>query len=315
MKRTGFLTRRRTVLFLALFFLLTLPAPLTGCTGGGDGGSGAQGSAPVKEGDFLLPSAPGEVMLGNSYAAIDASNVNHGYLCIQYLGDSGKVKLQIKADSETYTYDLKKSDDYLVFPFSCGSNTYSVEVYENISGNQYAQVCGETIDVSLADETEPFLYPNYYVNYAAADPVVDLTVKETGSCETQLQVVETVFNYVTSTIDYDYDLADSVGSGYIPELDVVLDKKTGICFDYASLMSAMLRIRNIPTKLVVGYSGDLYHAWISVYITDVGWVDNVIEFDGESWTLMDPTFAAAGGSDKAADYVGNQENYHALYFY
>ena len=42
-------------------------------------------------------------------------------------------------------------------------------------------------------------------------------------------------------------------------------------------MSAMLRSQRIPTKLDVGYSGDVYHAWISCYVTEVGWVDNIIE--------------------------------------
>ena len=63
----------------------------------------------------------------------------------------------------------------------------------------------------------------------------------------------------------------------------------GICFDYASLMAALLRSQGIPTKLVVGYSGDAYHAWISVYLDEIGWVDKIIEFDGKSWSLIDPT--------------------------
>lgn len=54
-------------------------------------------------------------------------------------------------------------------------------------------------------------------------------------------------------------------------------------------MTAMLRSQDIPTKLVVGYTGNLYHAWINVYLEGQGWVDNIIYFDGTSWKLMDPT--------------------------
>ena len=57
-------------------------------------------------------------------------------------------------------------------------------------------------------------------------------------------------------------------------------------------MSAMLRSQRIPTKLEVGYSGDVYHAWISCYVDEIGWVDNIIEFDGKNWSIMDPTLAA-----------------------
>ena len=52
----------------------------------------------------------------------------------------------------------------------------------------------------------------------------------------------------------------------------------GICFDYASLTAAMLRSQNIPARLEIGYSGDVYHAWISVYTEETGWIDRLIEF-------------------------------------
>ena len=58
-------------------------------------------------------------------------------------------------------------------------------------------------------------------------------------------------------------------------------------------MAAMLRSQDIPAKLEIGYSGKVYHAWISVYIKDVGWIDNIIEFDGKSWKRMDPTLPPA----------------------
>ena len=65
---------------------------------------------------------------------------------------------------------------------------------------------------------------------------------------------------------YDYDKAATVSSGYLPVVDTVLDSKTGICFDYAAVMASMLRSQNIPTRLEIGYAGDAYHAWISVYV-------------------------------------------------
>lgn len=297
-------------MLLISILLLLSTFGLYGC-----GGSEEIGDVPVDTSDFVVPKTPGDKVLGNRYVKIDASNTKNGYICIKYKGDSKKVKLQMKCDGNTYTYDLHKKKGYMVFPFSCGDGKYKVEIYENISGNQYAQVCAETVDVKLKDENKPFLYPNNYVDYDRDDKVVDLAYKVTENSKTQLQVVRDVYQYVTGNIDYDYDLAETVEPGYIPDLDTTIDTKKGICFDYSSLMSAMLRIRNIPTKLVVGYSGDVYHAWISVYISDVGWVENVIEFDGTEWTFMDPTYGASGGSDAEDYYVNNQDKYHALYFY
>ena len=80
-------------------------------------------------------------------------------------------------------------------------------------------------------------------------------------------------------------------------------------------MTAMLRSQGIPTKLEVGYSEDVYHAWISVYLEDKGWVDDVIEFDGHSWTLMDPTLASANDIKSSAKYMKNKDHYKLMYNY
>ena len=60
----------------------------------------------------------------------------------------------------------------------------------------------------------------------------------------------------------------------------------------------MLRSQRIPTRLEVGYMGDVYHAWISIYTKETGWVNGIIEFDGKNWELMDPTFASSSKSPK-----------------
>ena len=94
-----------------------------------------------------------------------------------------------------------------------------------------------------------------------------------------------------------------------------MEAGTGICFDYASLMTALLRSQHIPTKLEVGYSGEAYHAWISVYLDEVGWVDNIIEFDGKDWSLMDPTLAASNSADSVKKYFGDGSNCTVKYSY
>ena len=96
----------------------------------------------------------------------------------------------------------------------------------------------------------------------------------------------------------------------------MLSAKKGICFDYAALMAGMLRSQNVPCKLVVGYAGTAYHAWINVWTEESGWIDGAIFFDGSSWQRMDPTFASsAGRSDWIMKYIGDGENYTAKYLY
>lgn len=113
-----------------------------------------------------------------------------------------------------------------------------------------------------------------------------------------LEAVEDIYHFVIENITYDEAKAESVQTGYLPDIDSTLAEKTGICFDYAALTAAMLRSQRIPAKLEIGYSGDIYHAWISVYIKDIGWIDKMIEFTGDAWTRMDPTFAAGNNNSK-----------------
>ena len=60
-------------------------------------------------------------------------------------------------------------------------------------------------------------------------------------------------------------------SGYVPDLDAMLEKKMGICFDFAALMGALLRSQGIPTQMVMGYADITYHAWNNILI-DGEWV-------------------------------------------
>lgn len=272
---------------------------------------GQRDPAPV----VLTPSAPGTEVMGNEIVTIDVSNKADGYMTVTYLGDNPKVKLQIREakDAETvYTYNLQKGQSD-VFLFSWGDGDYEITVNENIEGNQYSQAFKGNCQVTLKDQLTPFLYPNQYVKFTKDSQAVAESEILVQGAKDDLEAIAAIYDYVIGNVKYDFEKADTVKSGYLPIIDETLSTKKGICFDYAALMTAMLRVQRIPTKLVVGYAGDLYHAWISVYLDGVGWVDNIIYFDGKDWVRMDPTFAASGGG--AADYVGDGSNYHDLYYY
>ena len=297
--------KKRAALAVAILLALLLCA----CTDSAEKpGSSSQRQ---KSGQVLISRATEKKTIGNAAAVIDISNADQGYICVKYLGSNKKVKLQLTNGQDTYTYNLLKRGSFEVFPLSEGSGTYTAGVFENISGSQYSQACSETFKARLKDENLPFLYPNEYVSYTAKDPVVKLSGQVTEKSADDLDKVKDIFNYVIKNIHYDYRQAANVQTDYLPDITEVLKNKKGICFDYASLMSAMLRIQNIPTKLVAGYAGNVYHAWISVYIKDKGWVDGIIKFDGKDWTMMDPTAASSGEMED----ITKDSRYNALFYY
>jgi transglutaminase-like putative cysteine protease len=249
-------------------------------------------------------------------AVIDYSNAADGYVMVQYTGKSSKrLKVQVKGPATTYTYDLA-AGVWEVFPLSDGNGSYKITVYENVKGNSYASVLSLTTPVTLTDEFAPFLHSNQYVDFDAAPRTAAKAAELTGGLTGALEKVEAVYDFVVRGMTYDKELARSVKSGYLPVLDTVLEKKSGICFDYAALMTGMLRSQGVPCKLVVGYAGTAYHAWISVWSETEGWIDGVIFFNGVGWQRMDPTFASSANSSKSIlQYIGNGKNYTAKYFY
>lgn len=285
--------------------------------------SGSKSQETKHEGDprdptpqVLVPSADGSVTFQNDVSSIDASNSSKGYIMASYSGTNEKVKLQITGpDGDCYTYLISDRGNYNVFPLSAGDGTYSLQVLENVSGDSYIICLDASIDVALESEFDPFLYPNQYVNFDADSAIVDKSKELATDTWTDLEVVENIYNYIIKNVSYDTEKAQSVSYGYLPSVDETLASGKGICFDYAALMSAMLRVQRIPTKLQVGYSGDAYHAWISTYVDEAGWVDNIIEFDGKNWQLMDPTLAASNDADSVKEYVGDGSNYIVKYSY
>jgi transglutaminase-like putative cysteine protease len=262
----------------------------------------------------LVPSADGTVVYSCDVATIDASNSSEGYVMVSYTGSNAKVKLQITCpDSVTYTYNLHSG--YEVFPLTAGNGSYSLSIYESvdIEANKYATAFSQTIDVSIDNEFGPFLYPNDYVDFTKDSLPVAKAEELAYSADTDLDVVASVYNYMIENFTYDYDKADTVQSGYIPVVDDVFQSKTGICFDYASVTATMLRSQGIPTRLEVGYKGDIYHAWISTYIKDVGWINGVIEFDGTEWHLLDPTFASTSSSPQK--FIMEESDYITKFVY
>lgn len=265
----------------------------------------------------LTPSAPGVQAFSAGSAVLDISNVSEGYVMLKYSGKNPKVKFRVATPAGTnYTYLVARNEAYTAYPLSGGDGRYTFTVYEAVSekDNLYAAILSQSASVTVSNGFSPFLYPNYYVAFNADSACVQKASSLAGGCSSDLDVVSAVYHYATDHITYDNDKARTVQSGYAPFPDATLASGTGICFDYASLVSAMLRSQGIPTRLEVGYVGDLYHAWISCYISDTGWIDGIIRFDGAEWTLMDPTMAA-GQSKKSFKKFWEDSTYTVKYLY
>ena len=222
-----------------------------------------------------MPEASGTETYGSNAISIDASNTSEGYVMIRYTGSAPKVQVQIH-NPDGSEYDYPlEIGEYHTLPLTGGDGTYQIDVLENVTADMYS----------------------------------------IGLSQNYISFITNVYNWVIENVSYDTALASNVTVNYIPDVDATYASKKGICFDYASLMTSMLRLWNVPCKMVFGYVGEAYHAWISVYTEEEGWVD-AIWFDGMTWHRMDPTFASAGSTDASIrQYIGNGKNYEEKYVY
>lgn len=282
-------------------------------TGGGDTASGSRETVT----EVSMPEASGSTVYQNDAGTIvlDASHTEDGYVMIKYTGEADKVQVQITDPDNVRTPFPLKIGEYEAVDFTDGDGQYQVSVLEHTSGDDYGVGLSKTLDIKLSDEFEPFLYPNQYCDYKADATCVKKGMELSEKSSDDLNFIQNVYNYVTKNIKYDEAMAENIPDNYVPDPDATMKSGKGICLDYASLTAAMLRSQKVPTKVEVGYSGNAYHAWISVWTKETGWVDKIIRFDGSTWTLMDPTLGANNDNASVKKYISDGSNYTLQFTY
>lgn len=270
-----------------------------------------------KPGDYKVPKFRDSIFdegsaQGNNEVKVDLSSVSQGYIALVANSDA-RLKLQIIKEDSTYTYDVTQGEKQ-VFPLQSGSGHYDVKVMKNISGNKYYELYTCQADVKLKDKFQPFTRPNQYADYSKKSDCVKQAAELAAEATCESDFVAKVYDYVCGNVTYDYELAENVESGYIPDPDKTLSTKKGICLDYACLAASMLRSQGIPTKIIFGYVApdDLYHAWNMFYTKKEGWVTVDFKTKSKDWSRLDLTFAANGEND---EFIGDGSNYQDVYQY
>lgn len=247
--------------------------------------------------------------------SFDASDLAHGHIIVKYTGTADKVQVQVEDSKGNRTpYPLKIGSNEAI-PFTEGNGDYKVTLLEHVENNLYSIGLSQDYKVEMRDENDAFCYPNQYSDYNPDSACVKKGREISDFSSSDLDYIKRVYNFIIKEIKYDEEFAKNIPVNYIPNPDETLSTKKGICLDYASLTTAMLRSQGLPTKLEVGYSGDAYHAWISVWTKETGWIDNVIRFDGKKWTLIDPTLAANNSKQSVRKYIGDGSNYTLKFVY
>ena len=204
-----------------------------------------------------------------------------GSLLIKYNpSKDGVYKIWIGKDSVSTSYFI--DNNITEVPLSMGPGIYEIKLLKHKKDNLYTIRGKTTIEVKSLRERDIYLVSHEKVSWKSSPKAVKLAEELTKNSKTSKDKIDKIYNYIVQNINYDYIKLNNYPDNYLPNLDDVLFKKKGICYDYASLFAGMLRSIDIPTKLVMGYVkgyDGVFHAWNEVYING-------------KWVVIDTTFDA-----------------------
>lgn len=223
---------------------------------------------------------------------LDPTQLSSGYFLARQEPCSNALKLRVTKDKVVYTYDLNNEGEYEVFPLQLGNGTYECEVYKNVKGNKYSKEAEVKFEVELDSEYAPFLSPSQYVYYTPETLAVNASYQLCEGLQTDEEKLNTLRAFIRENFVYDYERASKIREFYLGDADMCFETRKGLCQDYAVMLASMLRVQGIPTKLVIGYAENIYHAW------------NMVLIDGE-YRLIDVT-AELGGVERFGSYTAER---------
>jgi transglutaminase-like putative cysteine protease len=232
---------------------------------------------------ILLNSSVGEAAAS---ITIDSETAPQGIVKVAAPAGKAKTKVLVEKGNQKYYYDLKDRED--IFPLQLGSGEYRVAVLEQTTGNNYRVIKRETFRAELLEEKQVYLQASQPVKWNSNQAGIKLAQDLTENLKTDREKIKVIYDYLVKNMKYDSDKINRLEVDYLPDIDLVLQEKKGICYDYAVLFAAMARSCGIPTKLVKGYKDDItaYHAWNEVYL-DGGW--RIIDTTYDSWAYNNGT--------------------------
>ncbi|WP_447968496.1 transglutaminase family protein [Nitrospira sp. M1] len=137
----------------------------------------------------------------------------------------------------------------------------------------------QTLHEPAIQEAQQFLYNSPYVISN------DATYDYVQQCFPPGRPMLAGVMELTSQIYHEFRYEGGVTDVSTP-VDEVLEKKRGVCQDFAHLEIALLRSLGLPARYISGYllthppegkeklaGADASHAWLSVWCPDFGWID------------------------------------------
>lgn len=182
----------------------------------------------------------------------------------------------IEKGKQSYSFRIKKTES---IPLPFGNGVYQATLYQG-DGKYFQLIENKTFYANFTPLTfakqRTILSPG--IQDAQVKKLMQTQFKDWKKWSVEKRVAN-VHGYITKSFSYDYPLADNMETWFLPDMNRLMKKRQGICYDMASLTSSLLREMGVPTRVVMGYpkNVNIYHSWNEVYIN-------------QKWQVVDTTF-------------------------
>lgn len=214
----------------------------------------------------IWPKAEGKTVKSGGSLKMDVSHMDEGYVMVRGPSSGKRLKMRVRLGDETAIYDINGNEEYEIIPLQFGSGDYTFSLYKNTSGNRYSDTGSVRLTVKLLDEDIAFICPNQFIQYTEDSEAVQKSEELCASCATDREKFDAICRFIESQFVYDYVQAVITAPGTRPDIDRCFQRRMGICQDLAALTVCMLRVQGIPSKMIVGYANEEYHAWVTAKI-------------------------------------------------
>ncbi len=152
--------------------------------------------------------------------------------------------------------------------------------------------------------------------FKKADKYIESGNKQIQTKAKELKDIKEIYNFVTSTLKYDFSRLETDSLGRRGALQALLKPEQSICTDFSDLFVALARAKGIPARGLVGFA---YTDNTNLRPTKVeGLIDTTIlhawpeYYDSEKkhWVQVDPTWGSTTGG---IDYFNRLDTNHFVF--
>lgn len=284
-----------------------------------------QDTIPTEEQIKLTQESTG--VYSNKFVRINTNTSSKGYIEIDYIEPNAfdievsilsNVSNQRNGKGGWHYYTGYKGKCKIKAALTYGNAEYVITVsstmrHESTGAHNFTKKAVLTVNLKNVSNTGGFLLSAGEVIFDSDMMFIKKANELSAGCKNDFEKVEKIYDWLTDYLMY-AKTEDTCLGIYHCDLNKVYNRKTGVCYDYAVVLAAMLRSQGIPCKVVFGWYADtpvaMGHAWNQVYIAGSGSItSDKLSVTGNKWCTLDPTLSYGSRGEVAIEYMNNPSNY------